>query len=93
MVRLSPTSFVKSLSFHLQKFNQIRLSNLQIQEKQDYLSQKDFKTLERLQYRAIRIAMGYRISIPINVMLFEAREVKSNPLKIRFHYLSKYLIN
>jgi len=33
--------------------------------------------------------MGYRISTPINVMLFEAREV---PLKFRFNYLTrKYL--
>jgi len=40
-----------------------------------------FTKLERLQYRAIRVAMGYRISTPINVMLFEAKEI---PLKLRF---------
>jgi len=34
--------------------------------------------------------MGYRISTPINVMLFEAREV---PLKFRYNFLTrKYLI-
>jgi len=40
-----------------------------------------FNKLERLQFRAIRIAMGYRISTPINVMLYEAKEI---PLKLRF---------
>jgi len=34
-----------------------------------------FTKLERLQYRAIRVAMGYRMSTSINVMLFEAKEV------------------
>jgi len=29
-----------------------------------------FIKLERLQFRAIRVAMGYRMSTPINVMLF-----------------------
>ncbi|XP_011705817.1 PREDICTED: uncharacterized protein LOC105461018 [Wasmannia auropunctata] len=48
-----------------------------------------FLKLERQQFRAIRIALGYRISTPINVMLTEAKEV---PLKIRFTYLiDKYL--
>jgi len=40
-----------------------------------------FARLERLQYRAIRVAMGYRISTPINVMLYESKEI---PLKLRF---------
>jgi len=49
-----------------------------------------FIKLQRLQFRAIRIAMGYRISTPINTMLFEAREI---PLKYRFTLLTrKYLI-
>ncbi|KYQ58108.1 hypothetical protein ALC60_02915 [Trachymyrmex zeteki] len=34
----------------------------------------DFVKLQRLQYRVIRKAMGYRISTPINVMLAEAKE-------------------
>jgi len=49
-----------------------------------------FIKLERLQYRAIRVAMGYRVSTPINVMLYEAKEV---PLKLRFNLLTrKFLI-
>jgi len=54
------------------------------------LNKTIFTKLERLQYRAIRIALGYRISTPINVMLFESREI---PLKIRFVFLMrKYII-
>jgi len=45
------------------------------------LNKSIFAKLGRLQYRAIRIAMGYQISTPINVMLFESKEV---PLKLRF---------
>jgi len=41
---------------------------------------------ERLQYRAIRTAMRYRISTSINIILYEAREI---PFKFRFNYLSK----
>ncbi|KYN15796.1 hypothetical protein ALC57_11980 [Trachymyrmex cornetzi] len=49
-----------------------------------------FKCLERSQWKAIRLSMGYRISTPINVMLAEACEL---PLRIRFSYLSsRYLI-
>jgi len=49
-----------------------------------------FIKIQRLQFRAIRIAMGYRLSTPINVMLFESREV---PLKLRFNLLiRKFLI-
>ncbi|XP_018360563.1 PREDICTED: uncharacterized protein LOC108759566 [Trachymyrmex cornetzi] len=44
-----------------------------------------FLQLERLQYRAIRIAMGYRQSTPINVILCETKEL---PLKLRFDLLS-----
>ncbi|KYN21646.1 hypothetical protein ALC57_05978 [Trachymyrmex cornetzi] len=44
---------------------------------------------ERLQYRAIRLAMGYRQSTPINVILHEAREL---PLKLRFAALSERLV-
>ncbi|KYN17860.1 RNA-directed DNA polymerase from mobile element jockey, partial [Trachymyrmex cornetzi] len=43
-----------------------------------------FLKLERLQYKAIRMALGYRQSTPINVMLYEAREL---PLKLRFGLL------
>jgi len=42
-----------------------------------------FTKLER-QFRVIRVAMGYRMFTPINVMLFEAKEV---PLKLRFSLL------
>jgi len=45
------------------------------------LNKSFYIKFERLQYCAIRIAIGYRISTPINVMLFESREV---PLKLRF---------
>jgi len=49
-----------------------------------------FIKLERLQFCAIRTAMGYRMSTPINVMLFKVKEV---PLKIRFNYLThKFLV-
>ncbi|XP_018366239.1 PREDICTED: uncharacterized protein LOC108763265 [Trachymyrmex cornetzi] len=42
----------------------------------------EFVRLQRLQYRIIRRAMGYRISTPINVMLAEAKEHNfSNRLK------------
>jgi len=43
------------------------------------LNKTTFAKLERLQYRAIRV--GYRISTPINVMLFKSKEI---PLKLRF---------
>jgi len=39
------------------------------------LNKSFYIKLEKLQYRAIRIAMGYRISTPINIMLFESRKV------------------
>ncbi|XP_018309354.1 RNA-directed DNA polymerase from mobile element jockey-like [Mycetomoellerius zeteki] len=42
--------------------------------------------LERLQHKALRIALGYRQSTPINVILFEAREP---PLRLRFAHMSK----
>jgi len=45
------------------------------------LNKPCFTKLERLQYRAIRVAMDYRISTPINVMLYESKEI---PLKLRF---------
>jgi len=50
------------------------------------LNKSFFIKLERLQYRAIRIAMGYRISMPINVILFESKEI---PLKLRFTSLMR----
>ncbi|XP_018393520.1 PREDICTED: uncharacterized protein LOC108772485 [Cyphomyrmex costatus] len=43
-----------------------------------------FHQLERLQYKAIRLSMGYRLSTPINVMLCEAKEY---PLRLRFNLL------
>ncbi|KYN29799.1 hypothetical protein ALC57_00750, partial [Trachymyrmex cornetzi] len=48
-----------------------------------------FLKLERLQYKAIRMALGYRQSTPINVMLCEAREL---PLKLRFGLLNERFI-
>jgi len=45
-----------------------------------------FIKLKRLQFQAIRVAMGYRISTPINIILFEAREVS---LKFRFNLLTR----
>ncbi|XP_011687034.1 PREDICTED: uncharacterized protein LOC105449476 [Wasmannia auropunctata] len=45
-----------------------------------------FLKLERQQFRAIRIAMGYRISTPISVMLAEAKEV---PLRPVLQYVSQ----
>ncbi|XP_018405977.1 PREDICTED: uncharacterized protein LOC108782257 [Cyphomyrmex costatus] len=44
-----------------------------------------FLKLERIQYKIIRLAMGYRISTPINVLLYEAKEC---PLKQRFNLLT-----
>ena len=41
--------------------------------------------LNKLQYKAIRLALGYRNSTPINVLLAEAKEPTLN---IRFHYLA-----
>ncbi|KYN50141.1 hypothetical protein ALC62_00169, partial [Cyphomyrmex costatus] len=48
-----------------------------------------FRQLERLQYKAIRVSMGYRLSTPINVMLCEAKEY---PLKLRFNLLSERFV-
>ncbi|KYM98251.1 hypothetical protein ALC62_11049, partial [Cyphomyrmex costatus] len=49
----------------------------------------NFIKLLRIQYKVIRIAMGYRISISINVMLAEAKEIGLN---IRFNLTtSKFL--
>lgn len=42
-----------------------------------------FKVLQRLQFAAIRKAMGYRNSTPINIILHESREF---PLNIRFKF-------
>ncbi|KYQ60027.1 hypothetical protein ALC60_00939 [Trachymyrmex zeteki] len=42
--------------------------------------------LERIQYKALRIALGYKQSTPINVILFEAREP---PLRLRFTHMSE----
>ncbi|XP_070521988.1 uncharacterized protein [Cardiocondyla obscurior] len=48
-----------------------------------------FKKIQRIQYKAIRLALGYRISTPINVILDKAKEL---PLSIRLNFLSqKYL--
>lgn len=47
------------------------------------------KTLDKIQFRALRLAMGYRQSTPTNVILAEAREP---PLKLRFKYLCKNYI-
>ncbi|KYN04633.1 hypothetical protein ALC62_04505 [Cyphomyrmex costatus] len=53
-------------------------------------SSADFVKLQRLQYRIIRKAMGYRISTPINVMLAEAKEqsfsIRLNLIASKFIY-------
>ncbi|XP_018373152.1 PREDICTED: RNA-directed DNA polymerase from mobile element jockey-like [Trachymyrmex cornetzi] len=46
--------------------------------------------LQRLQFKALRIALGYRQSTPINAILFEAREP---PLRQRFaHMTERYIL-
>lgn len=50
------------------------------------LSPQLLEKLNKIQFRAIRAALGYRMSTPTNVMLAEACEP---PLHIRFKYLSK----
>lgn len=48
-----------------------------------------FLILQRLQYAAIRKALGYRNSTPINILLHEAKEF---PILIRFKYINlKYI--
>lgn len=42
--------------------------------------------LDKIQYQAVRLSMGYRQSTPTNVMLAESKEI---PLEIRFKYLCK----
>ena len=44
--------------------------------------------MNKLQYKAIRLALGYRNSTPINVLLAEAKEPTLN---IRFDYLANKL--
>lgn len=44
-----------------------------------------FLTLQRLQYAAIRRALGYKNSTPINILLHEAKEF---PILIRFKYIN-----
>lgn len=48
-----------------------------------------FCKIQRLQFKAIRVAYGYRISTPINVMLCEAQEP---PLRARIAMLSRKFI-
>lgn len=48
------------------------------------LSTKNLKKITVIQNRAIRLAMGYRKSTPINIMLAEAKEP---PISFRFQYL------
>jgi len=50
----------------------------------------DFIKLQRLQYKVIRKAMGYRISTPINVMLAEAKEFNLN---IRFNLTASKFVH
>ena len=47
---------------------------------------KLFDRLEKIRNRALRLAIGYRTSTPINVMLSESCEP---PLKFRFSFLAK----
>ncbi|KYN17866.1 hypothetical protein ALC57_09859 [Trachymyrmex cornetzi] len=46
-------------------------------------NQSIFLKLQRLQYKALRIAGGYRASTPINILFAELKEA---PLNIRFSY-------
>ncbi|XP_071635064.1 uncharacterized protein [Temnothorax longispinosus] len=48
-----------------------------------------FDRIQRIQYKAIRIAYGYRQSTPINVLLDEAKEP---PLKYRIEYLTSKMV-
>lgn len=48
-----------------------------------------FSKLEKIRNQAIRLALGYRMSTPINVMLAEACDP---PLKFRFDFLAKKYI-
>ncbi|KAG5329018.1 NOB1 protein, partial [Acromyrmex heyeri] len=49
----------------------------------------EFLQLERLVNRNLRLALGYRLSTPINVIMAEAKET---PLNIRFGYMTSKFI-
>jgi len=53
-------------------------------------SHSHFKKLEQIQFKVLRLALGFRKSTPTNILLAEAVEW---PLNIRFSYLtSRYLL-
>ena len=50
------------------------------------LSRTQSLTLDRIQFKALRLAMGYRTSTPTNVILAESGQP---PLSLRFRYLGR----
>lgn len=52
----------------------------------NFKSHKNFSRLEKIRNQALRLAVGYRQSTPINVMLAECCEP---PLRTRFNFLAK----
>jgi hypothetical protein len=54
------------------------------------LKKKQAQKLEKIQYRAIRGALGYRSSTPTNVMLAEAKEI---PIFSRFRQLRRNYVS
>ncbi|PNF30200.1 hypothetical protein B7P43_G08428 [Cryptotermes secundus] len=75
----------------------IRLYKALIRSRMEYgaflfhkLKKKQAQKLEKIQYRAIRGALGYRSSTPTNVMLAEAKEV---PIFSRFKQLGKNYVS
>lgn len=55
----------------------------------DNLTKHQISKLDRIQFRAIRLALGYRASTPTNILLAEANEP---PLFLRRQYLAKKYI-
>lgn len=53
------------------------------------LNKKMYLKLNRIQYKALWLALGFRLSTPINVILAETREP---PLNLRFQYLDKIFL-
>jgi hypothetical protein len=54
------------------------------------LKKKQAQKLEKLKYRAIRGALGYRSSTPTNVMLAEAKNI---PIFSRFRQLGRNYVS
>ncbi|XP_014471567.1 PREDICTED: RNA-directed DNA polymerase from mobile element jockey-like, partial [Dinoponera quadriceps] len=53
------------------------------------LSSETYQKLNRIQYKALRLALGYRTSTPINVILAESKEPT---LDLRFDYLCRMFL-